>query len=125
MGNYHGSNGGVSMVVDNLISALEGLGYPVKKQGSILPEEAYPDHFFTYWNDSADGDSYYSNEEGAIIWAYSVMFYSVDEPDTVLLEAKKLLKQAGFIVSGAGYDVASDEVTHTGRGITVLYREQL
>lgn len=115
------------MVIDKLIEALESLGYPVKKQGSILPDEAYPDHFFTYWNDSADGESYYSNEEGAIIWAYSVNFYSVDEllVDSKLIEAKRMLKQAGFIVAGAGYDIASDEATHTGRGITALYREQL
>jgi hypothetical protein len=115
------------MVVDNLINELSKLGYPVKKQGSLLPDEAYPDHFFTYWNNSADGDSYYCNDESAVIWNYSINFYSVDEllVDSKLLEAKKLLKDAGFVVTGAGYDVASDEVTHSGRGIIALYREQL
>jgi len=114
------------MVVDNLINELSKLNYPVFKQGSLLPDEPYPDHFFTYWNNSADGDSYYCNDESAIIWNYSVNFYSVDDllVDSKLMEAKKLLKQAGFIVTGAGYDVASDEVTHSGRGIPVLYREQ-
>jgi hypothetical protein len=43
---------------------------------------------------------------------------------TKLLEAKALLKEAGFIVSGAGYDVASDEDSHTGRGIEVLFRQE-
>lgn len=115
------------MVVDKLIETLESLGYPVIKQGSLLPDEPYPNHFFTYWNDSADGDSYYSNEEGAILWAYSFNFYSVDEllVSAKLMEAKKLLIKAGFIVAGAGYDVASDEPTHTGRGMTALYRENL
>lgn len=113
------------MVVDNLIDTLSSLGYPVKKQGSLLPDEAYPDHFFTYWNNSADGTSYYSNDEGAIIWNYSINFYSVNEPDSKLMEAKALLRKAGFIVGGAGYDIASDEPTHTGRGITALYRENL
>lgn len=111
---------------DLLISTLEALGYPVKLQGSILSDESYPDHFFTFWNDSADGTGFYSNNEGAIVWAYSLNFYSIDEllVNSKLLEAKALLKSAGFIVSGAGYDVASDEPTHTGRGISLLYRQE-
>ena len=111
---------------DLLISTLETLGYPVKLQGSILSDEPYPDSFFTHWNDSADGTSYYSNDECAILWSYSLNFYSNDPllTNSKLLEAKKLLKGAGFVVSGAGYDVASDEPTHTGRGITILYRQE-
>ena len=111
---------------DLLIRTLEELGYPVRLQGSLLPDESYPDSFFTYWNDSADGSSYYSNNEGAILWAYSLNFYSVDPrlTNSVLLEAKALLKSVGFIVSGAGYDVPSDETTHTGRGISLLYRQE-
>ncbi len=112
---------------DKLIEILGALGYPVRLQGSLLPDESYPDHFFTFWNDSADGTSYYSNNEGAILWAYSLNFYSVDPllVNTKLLEAKALLKSAGWVVSGAGYDVPSDEVTHTGRGISLLYRQKL
>ena len=110
---------------DKLIEILEALGYPVRLQGSLLPDESYPDHFFTFWNDSADGVSYYSNNEGAILWAYSLNFYSIDPllVNTKLLEAKALLKSAGWVVSGAGYDVPSDEATHTGRGISLLYRQ--
>ena len=111
---------------DLLLSTLEALGYPVKLQGSLLPNESYPNSFFTYWNDSADGDSFYSNTEGAIVWAYSLNFYSIDPVlvNTKLLEAKILLKRAGFIVSGAGYSVPSDEDTHTGRGMSLLYRQE-
>ncbi len=111
---------------DLLISTLEALGYPVKLQGSLLPHEHYPDSFFTFWNDSADGTSFYSNTEGAILWTYSLNFYSVDAllVSSKLMEAKKLLNDAGFIASGAGYDVMSDEPTHTGRGMTVLYRQE-
>ena len=110
---------------DLLISTLESLGYPIKLQGSLLPDEAYPDSFFTFWNDSSDGISFYSNNEGAILWAYSLNFYSTDplKTNSVLLEAKALLKAAGWIVSGGGYDVPSDENTHTGRGIGLLYRQ--
>lgn len=112
---------------DLLISTLEALGYPVRKQGSLLPDESYPNHFFTFWNDSADGVSYYSNNEGAILWQYSLNFYSVDPTlvSSKLLEAKALLKSADWVVSGAGYDVMSDEPTHTGRGITIRYRQNL
>ena len=110
---------------DLLINTLEALGYPVKLQGSLLPDEAYPDSFFTFWNDSADATSFYSNDEHAITWVYSLNFYSTDPllVNSKLLEAKTLLKDAGFIVTGAGYDVASDETTHTGRGITVTYHK--
>ena len=111
---------------DLLISTLEQLTYPVKRQGSMLANESYPEHFFTFWNDSADGESFYSNTEGAIVWQYSLNFYSINPvlTNSKLLEAKKLLKAVGFIVTGAGYDVASDEDTHTGRGITVTYRQE-
>lgn len=110
---------------EKLMEILKPLGYPVKLQGSLQPDEAYPNHFFTFWNDSADGISFYSNNEGAILWAYSLNFYSTDplKTNSVLLEAKALLKNAGFIVSGGGYDVPSDEPTHTGRGISLLYRQ--
>lgn len=112
---------------DLLIQTLESLGYPVRLQGSLLPDESYPDHFFTYWNDSADGTGFYSNDETAINWQYSLNFYSIDPllVNSKLIEAKKLLKVAGFIVTGAGYDVPSDETTHTGRGITILYRQKI
>ncbi len=110
---------------DLLIQTLETLSYPVKLQGSLLPDEPYPDSFFTYWNNSTNSQSFYDNDERAIEWNYSIMFYSNDPllVNTKLLEAKALLKSAGFIVSGAGYSVASDEPTHTGRGLTVLYRQ--
>ena len=112
---------------DLLISTLEVLGYPVRLQGSLLENESYPDSFFTFWNDSADGTSFYSNMEGAVLWSYSLNFYSTDPVlvNTKLVEAKRLLRRAGFIVSGAGYDVPSDEPTHTGRGISLLYRQKI
>lgn len=110
---------------DLLIKALESLGYPVRQQGSFLPDEKYPDHFFTFWNNTTDGGAFYDNEETAVTWDYSLNFYS-SNPELIgetILKAKKLLKGAGFIVTGLGHSVMSDEPTHTGRGITVLYRQ--
>lgn len=108
---------------DKLIEILESLGYPVRLQGSLLPDEPYPDSFFTYWNDSTEGGSFYDNSENKVIWSYGIYFYSTDpiKVNSVLLEAKPLLREAGFIVSGAGYSVASDEPTHTGRGMDAIY----
>lgn len=111
---------------DLLITTLSSLNYPVKQQGSINKDETYPDSFFTFWNNETFGDEFYDNEEHKTVWNFDVNFYSID-PQLVnakLLEAKTKLKQAGFIVSGKGHDVASDEPTHTGRGITVLKIEK-
>ncbi len=111
---------------DLLIQTLEPLGYPIRQQGSFKKFEPYPDSFFTFWNNSADGAQYYDNADNATVWDFDLNFYSNDPAlvNGTLLEAKKLLRTQGFIVAGAGYDVASDEETHTGRGINVLYLER-
>ena len=108
---------------DLLIEVLESFGYPVRLQGSLLPDEPYPDHFFTFWNNNSYSGSFYDNDEKSIVYDYDVNFYSID-PNLVytkLREAKMALKKAGFIISGDGYSVASDEQTHDGRGMNVLY----
>ncbi len=110
---------------DKLIEILEDFGYPVLQQGSMLPEEDYPAHFFTFWNDDSDGDSFFDNNENATVWTYSINFYSSD-PELVVSKLKEVissLRENEFIVSGKGHSVASDEKTHTGRGTTVQYRE--
>lgn len=112
-------------VKENLIEVVESLGYPVFQQGSLGDDEAYPESFFTFWNNSSPDTAHYDNDAIAWAWNFDLMFYSVDPAlvNEKLLEAKTLLRQHGFIVGGKGFDVASDEITHTGRGITVLYRE--
>lgn len=108
---------------DLLIELLESFGYPVIRQGSLKADEEYEDHFFTFWeNDSYDG-SHYDNDATSNVHNYDVNFYSIDPAMTysMLKEAKKLLKQNSFVISGDGHDVGSDEPTHTGRGMNVLY----
>lgn len=108
---------------DKLIELLESFGYPVRLQGSLLPDEPYPDNFFTFWNNFSDGETFYDNDEKSIVYSYDVNFYSIS-PElvyTVLRQAKKILKDNGFIVSGDGHSVVSDEPTHDGRGIDVMY----
>lgn len=106
---------------DLLIDVLSTFGYPVILQGSMLPDEPYPDHFFTFWNNDSYSN-YYDNTASHTIYDYDVNFYSID-PEAVyskLREAKLKLKEAGFIVVGDGYAVGSDEPTHDGRGINVM-----
>lgn len=111
---------------DLLISTLEPLGFPIRLQGSLGENEQYPESFFTFWNNDTLGDEFYDNDEHSYIWDFDLNFYSSDPAlvNTKLIEAKALLKAKGFIVAGKGYDVPSDEPTHTGRGIHVLKIEK-
>ena len=109
-----------------LIWLLESFGYPVRLQGTLAKDEKYPESFFTFWvNDSTDG-SHYDNEPIDFIWDFDINFYSSD-PNLVkstLSAVRKLLRDHGFIISGKGHDVASDEPTHTGQGINALIMER-
>lgn len=112
-------------VKDLLISILEEQfpDYPAFLQGSMQEDAVYPDSFFTFWNNSSEDSAFYDNTENETIFDFDLNVYSND-PDitnTALVTLKPYLKEAGFIVNGAGYDVASDEETHTGRGINLIY----
>lgn len=111
---------------DLLIQTLEPLGFPIFQQGTLGENEPYPESFFTFWNNTVDGSEFYDNEEHSYIWDFDLSFYSSDPTlvNTQLIEAKRLLRSKGFVVTGKGYDVMSDEVTHTGRGIHVLKIEK-
>lgn len=108
---------------DGLITILLTFGYPVIRQGSMSNEEKYPNHFFTFWNNDSNDHAHYDNSNYGTVWDFDVNFYSIDPSLTysVLLSAKTALKNAGWIISGDGYDVASDEPTHTGRGMNAIY----
>lgn len=88
-------------------------------------EDPYPDDFFTFFNNSANGDGFFDDAESRIIWDIDLNFYSNDPThvNSILMSLKEPLREAGFTVTGGGYDVLSDEPTHTGRGINVLYIE--
>ncbi len=114
-------------VKELLIETLSEFGYPVLLQGSLSKDEEYPESFFTFWNNNSFDGSHFDNESISAIWDFDVNFYSKDPVlvNSKLLEAKNALKNQGFIVSGQGYDVASDEVSWTGRGMQVLKIEKL
>lgn len=110
---------------DKLIEILETFGYSVVRQGSLGPDEEYPDSFFTFWNNDSPDHAHYDNAEYGTEWDFDVNFYSIDPEKTyqVLADARIKLKQNKWIIPGKGYDVASDEVTHTGRGMRAFYLE--
>lgn len=111
-----------------LIDTLESsFGYRVILQGSLSEEEVFPDSFFTFFNNSSVDDAFFDNTETQTIWDFDLNFYSI-YPELVnskLVEAKELLKRVGFIVDGKGYDVLSNNPTHTGRAVNVLYIEKV
>ena len=107
---------------DKLIELLESFGYPVKRQGSLSEDEQYPETFFTFWNNDEYEATAYDNETKRVTYDFDVNVYSTD-PATVydlIRSARALLKENGFVTPSRGYDVASDEDTHTGRGMNAL-----
>ena len=110
---------------DQLIQLLETFKYPVIRQGSLSEEEAYLDSFFTFWNNDSPDHAHYDNTEYGTTWDFDVNFYSTDPAKTysILSVARKSLKEKGWIIPGKGYDVASDEITHTGRGMRAYFLE--
>lgn len=112
---------------DLLINTLSEFGYPVRLQGSLADNEEYPKHFFTFWNNSSNDAMHYDNKPVSYVWDFDVNFYSTDPAliYDVLDKAISKLKSAGFMVSGKGYSIGSDEPSHTGRGVNVLFLEQL
>lgn len=107
---------------EKLLNLLSTLNVPVFLQGSMAKDEPYPDKFITYW-ENPEGTNDYDNETKFVIYSYNVYIYAND-PYTVeqlLHDVRVLLKHNNFIILTRGFDVASDEKTHTGKGIEVGY----
>lgn len=116
----------VNDVKTQLIEILSSYGYPVRLQGSFAPNEPYPQTFITFWNGSTYGEHHYDNRPTFYSWYFSIYCYSTDPEivNTLLLQAKTDLEQAGWIVAGKGYDADSGEPTHTGRGLDIIFMER-
>jgi hypothetical protein len=110
---------------DALITILESFKYPVYRQGSMSNDTAYPATFITFWNNDSPDHAHYDNTEYGTNWDYNVYVYSSDPSLTysLLSDIRTALKAAGWIVTSNGFDVASDEATHTGRAIECIYME--
>ena len=110
-----------------LVTLLKTFNLPVFQQGSLNDDDIYPAAFFTYWNTETEDGAFYDNTEHRTIWSFTVYFYCTNPEltNTILLEAKQLLKDNGWIVDGKGYDVPSDQKDYTGRALDVLYVENI
>lgn len=104
-----------------LIEILETFGFPVFLQGSLNPDDAYPDSFFTFWNFDTPEAAFYDNNANRAVWGFWVYFYSTDPQmvETVPESARQALKAAGWILQGRAQDVSVDRPTHTGALFTV------
>lgn len=112
-------------MLQSLIELLETYDLPVHRQGSFSRTEEYPKAFFTWWNPDTEDISYYDNAPDATVWDVDVNFYSVSPKQVyeTIDDVISKMKEAGWIISGRGYDVASDEPTHFGRGFQAVFRE--
>lgn len=110
---------------EQLIGILEALGYPAYLQGTLDPDEPYPDSFFTFWNFDTPEAAFYDNAAGRAEWGFYVLFYSTDPAlvETVPETARKALKKAGWILDGKAHDADVQRPTHTGAYFTVYGTE--
>lgn len=108
---------------DALITLLEKYKLPVIRQGSLAEDATYPETFITFWNREENGFSYYDNDCLLSTSDFEINVYSSNPNTTysLLRTIKADLKAAGWSVNPFGYDVASDEITHTGRGMRVSF----
>lgn len=108
------------MIKNDLVALLESLGYPAFLQGSLNPDDQYPESFFTFWNFSTPESAFYDDAANRAVWGFWIYFYSVDPllVEQVPEQARKLLKQNGWILAGKPNDISVDRPTHTGVIIT-------
>lgn len=104
------------MIKNDLVVLLETFNYPVFLQGSLNPDEQYPESFFTFWNFDTPETAFYDDAANRAVWGFWIYFYSVDP---VLVEqmpeqARQLLKQNGYILQGKPNDISVDRPTHSG-----------
>ena len=112
-------------VVTLLVSTLESLNYPVFLQGTFDGDD-YPESFITYIINSSDDREHYDDDATSWSWDATVIFYSKDPsklfsvPETI----RETLKTAGFIPTGKGYNIFSDDPDFAGWTNQYLYLEK-
>jgi hypothetical protein len=104
------------IVKDNLITLLETFEIPVILQGTLAPDESFPDDFITFETVDSDTPQAFDNDDGVTVWTFNVNYYS-NNPDKVANvpgEIRRTLKAAGFIPQGKGNDLITNEPNFTG-----------
>ena len=104
---------------DLLCDILEATGLPYFRQGSLLPDEPYPEDFVTYWEPEAE-EMYYDNKPVGCMHRFWVYVYTCHRMSlaTRLPELRQALADAGFDTSPP-VDAKSDERSHVGKVMEV------
>ena len=94
---------------------------PIFKQGSLGEDEAYPDTFLTFWENPEAEQTAYDNGTATVVWSFDVNGYSTSPNKlySLMNALRAAYKADGWQTPDRGHDVASDEITHTGRGLSV------
>lgn len=114
---------------NKLVSILGGLKltneFDVILQGTLDPEEVYPEHFFTYWNWETPRESFYDNSYSKVNWAFQIVAYSTDRTflSVMVKEALKELERNGFIIEDNGEDISTSDKHHTAKLFEVRFLE--
>lgn len=111
---------------EKLIEILEEFSDNVFLQGTLNPDEAYPQNFITFYVSNSKFDAFYDNDAGCIDWDVTVIYYS-DDPYEVLTVPPEIiaaLRDEGFIPQDAGVDILCDVKTHTGWAMNFIYPEK-
>ena len=113
------------MTWDALEALLESTGYPYFRQGSLAPDDPYPESFFTFWNVDTPEDSYFDNGPHAANWSWRGYFYTKDPAPlySVMGDFLESARAAGFISQGRARDLSSDEPGTVGRTIQLTYKQ--
>ena len=109
-----------------LISILEQFCDDVFLQGTLNPDEAYPQKFITFFVTASDFNAFYDDGADRIDWRVYVMFYSNDPQEVLDMPPQiiRALRAEGFIPQSAGNDLISDVITHTGWAMDFIYPEK-
>lgn len=112
-------------VLTLLCGELDKLSYPYFLQGTFSGE-TYPDSFITYIVNSADDREHYDDDATSWTWNVTVIFYSNDPAllTTAPVEIRNALKTAGFIPTGKGYNIFSDDPNFYGWTQEFLYLDK-
>lgn len=97
--------------------------YDVYRQGSV---GEYKDLFITLWENESYDTKHYDNVRSGIVFSYDINVYG-KSPNTVyqtLRDVIDILEGDGFIITGEGHDVPSDDANYIGRGINIKYRKK-
>lgn len=113
-------------VKESLIRILENhCPDNVYLQGTLNPDEVYPQTFITFFITTSEFNAFYDNDPSGVNWYISVMVYSADpdELSTISIGVLGDCRNAGFIPESAGNDIPSDVETHTGWAMDFIYQE--